>query len=91
MSGKKDQARVVREACHRFGTDYVVVEHRLGVLALEEARVGIAVAHQRRAQAYETSRFIIEELTKRVPIWKLEHYVDGTREWVGAGGVDANR
>jgi molybdopterin synthase catalytic subunit len=27
-------------------------------------------------------RYVIEELKRRVPIWKLEHYVDGTREWV---------
>jgi molybdopterin synthase catalytic subunit len=84
---EREMAAIVTEACQRFGTDDVVVEHRLGVLALGEASVGIAVAHERRAQAYEASRFIIEELKKRVPIWKLEHYMDGTREWVGAGGV----
>jgi molybdopterin synthase catalytic subunit len=83
---EREMASIVGEACERFGTSDVVVEHRLGVLTLGEASVGIAVAHERRAQAYEASRFIIEELKKRVPIWKLEHYVDGTREWVGAGG-----
>jgi molybdopterin synthase catalytic subunit len=91
----REMAAIVGEACQRFGTNDIVVEHRLGVLTLGEASVGIAVAHERRAQAYEVSRFIIEELKKRVPIWKLEHYVDGTREWVGAGGeaggADANR
>ena len=30
----------------------------------------------------DATRYIIEELKKRVPIWKREHYVDGTREWV---------
>ena len=84
---EREMAAIVTEACQRFGTEDVVVEHRLGVLGLGEASVGIAVAHQRRAQAYEASRFIIEELKKRVPIWKLEHYVDGTREWIGSGGV----
>jgi molybdopterin synthase catalytic subunit len=88
---EREMAAIVAEACERFGTRDVVVEHRLGVLGLGEASVAIAVAHERRAQAYETSRFIIEELKKRVPIWKLEHYVDGTREWVGAGGSNASR
>ena len=86
---EREMSVIVGEACARFGTDDIVVEHRLGVLELGEASVGIAVAHPRRGHAYDASRFIIEELKKRVPIWKLEHYVDGTREWVGAGGVDA--
>ena len=88
---EREMDTIVREACRQFGTDDIVVEHRLGVLELGEASVGIAVAHPRRAQAYEASRFVIEELKKRVPIWKLEHYVDGKREWVGARGVDADR
>lgn len=88
---EREMAAIVHEACQRFETEDVVVEHRLGVLGLGEASVGIAVAHERRAQAYDASRFIIEELKKRVPIWKLEHYMDGTREWVGAGGNDASR
>lgn len=88
---EREMAEIVSEACRQFGTEDIVVEHRLGVLELGEASVGIAVAHARRGQAYDASRFIIEELKKRVPIWKLEHYVDGTREWVNAGGVDAGR
>jgi molybdopterin synthase catalytic subunit len=88
---EREMAEIVSEACREFGTEDIVVEHRLGVLELGEASVGIAVAHARRGQAYDVSRFIIEELKKRVPIWKLEHYADGTREWVNAGGVDAGR
>jgi len=60
--------------------------HRLGELALEEASVGIAVAHAHRDEAYALSRWTIEELKRRVPIWKREHYVDGTREWVDPSG-----
>jgi molybdopterin synthase catalytic subunit len=78
---------ITREAADKFGTRDIVVEHRLGALELGEASVAIAVAHPHRAPAYEASRFVIEQLKQRVPIWKLEHYVDGTREWVGAGHV----
>lgn len=77
-----EMARIVEEACERFGTGDVVVEHRIGRLALGEASVAIAVAHARRAQAYEASRYVIEQLKRRVPVWKREEYVDGTREWV---------
>lgn len=76
------------EAAEQFGTGDVVVEHRLGLLALGDASVAIAVAHPHRAAAYDASRYIIEELKRRVPIWKREHYADGTREWVGGAGSD---
>ena len=44
--------------------------------------MAIAVAHPRRGAALDASRYIIEELKARVPVWKREHYVDGTRDWV---------
>jgi molybdopterin synthase catalytic subunit len=78
----RELAGIAAEAAARFGTDDVVVEHRVGRLALGETSVAIAVAHPHRAQAYDASRFIIEEIKRRVPIWKREEYVDGTREWI---------
>ena len=83
---EREMADIVREASERFDTTDIVVEHRLGELTLGDASVAIAVAHPRRGGAYDASRYVIEQLKKRVPIWKLELYVDGTREWVGAAG-----
>jgi molybdopterin synthase catalytic subunit len=82
---ERELADIVSEACARFGTQDIVVEHRLGVLELGEASVVIVAAHPHRGPAYDASRFVIEQLKARVPIWKLEQYVDGTREWVHAG------
>ena len=73
---------ILDEAATRFGTEDVVVEHRLGPLAVGDVSVGIAAAHAHRARAFDAARYVIEELKRRVPIWKLEHYVDGTREWI---------
>lgn len=73
---------ILAEAATRFRTADIVVEHRLGELGLGEASVAIAVAHAHRAEAYEASRYVIEQLKRRVPIWKREAYIDGTREWV---------
>ena len=83
---EREMADIVREASEKFDTTDIVVEHRLGELTLGDASVAIAVAHPRRGGAYDASRYVIEQLKKRVPIWKLELYVDGTREWVGAAG-----
>jgi molybdopterin synthase catalytic subunit len=82
-------AAIAEEASAKFGVE-LVIEHRLGELALEEASVGIAVGHPHRGEAYEASRWVIEELKRRVPIWKREQYVDGMREWVNSAGHRAD-
>jgi molybdopterin synthase catalytic subunit len=79
---ESELATIAAEASHRWGTTDIAVEHRVGALALGEESVVIAVAHPHRGEAYEASRYIIEELKKRLPIWKREHYVDGKSEWV---------
>ena len=81
---ERELADIASEAARTFATDDVVVEHRVGTLELGEASVVIAVAHPNRRAAYDASRYVIEELKRRVPIWKLEHYDDGTREWVNS-------
>ncbi|MEO7823351.1 MAG: molybdenum cofactor biosynthesis protein MoaE [Gemmatimonadaceae bacterium] len=75
-------ARIVGEAEELFGVTSLVVEHRIGTLTLGDVSVGIAAAHAHRAQALDAVRHVIDEIKKRVPIWKLEHYADGTRGWV---------
>jgi len=82
---ERELADIAQDASTRFGTFDIAVEHRIGTLELGEASVAIALSHPHRGPAYDASRYIIEQLKQRVPIWKLEHYVDGTREWVGAG------
>ncbi len=79
---ERELRAIVGEAAARHGSSHIAVEHRVGTLGVGEASVGIAVAHPHRAAAFEAARFIIEEIKRRVPIWKREHYVDGTREWV---------
>jgi len=74
--------RIGEEAIARFGVGDVRVVHRVGKLEIGEASVGIAVASPHRAEAYEASRYVIEELKRRVPVWKREGYVDGESEWV---------
>ena len=77
---------IAHEAATKFAATSVIIEHRLGELTLQDASVGIAVAHAHRDQAYALSRWTIDELKRRVPIWKREHYVDGTRDWVDPSG-----
>ena len=73
---------IAAEAASQFDTTHIVVEHRIGTLGLGEASIVIAVAHARRAAAFDAARVVLEEVKRRVPIWKREHYSDGTREWI---------
>jgi len=60
----------------------VFIEHTKGYLSLGDISILIAVACKHRDQAYILSRYIIEEIKKRSPIWKKEHYEDQTTEWL---------
>jgi molybdopterin synthase catalytic subunit len=73
---------IALEAAQRIGSDRVAVVHRVGDLAIGEVSVAIAVSSPHRAEAFDASRYVIEEIKKRLPIWKKEHYADGAREWV---------
>jgi molybdopterin synthase catalytic subunit len=79
---EKEMAAITREAEERFSGSFVVIVHRIGELAIGEASVAIATANAHRDAAYQASRYVIEQLKARVPIWKREHYTDGTREWI---------
>ena len=73
---------IAAEAGERLGSDRVVVQHRTGELEIGEVSVAIAVSSPHRAEAFDASRYVIEEIKKRLPVWKKEHYVDGAAEWV---------
>ena len=60
----------------------VFIEHAKGYLNLGEMSIIIAVACKHRDQAYVLSRYIIEEIKKRSPIWKKEHYTNNQSDWL---------
>ena len=64
--------RIQDEARGRGPEARIAIPHRTGYLATGEASIAIAVATPHRAEAYDCSRFVIEETKKRVPIWKKE-------------------
>ncbi|HUQ79756.1 MAG TPA: molybdenum cofactor biosynthesis protein MoaE [Gemmatimonadaceae bacterium] len=82
---EREMMLILGEAAEKFGVTRLVIEHRLGSLGLGDVSVAVVVAHAHRAPALDANRYVIEELKRRVPIWKLEQYRDGAREWVGAG------
>jgi molybdopterin synthase catalytic subunit len=72
---------VVVEATTRWPVRIALL-HRLGELAVGDVAVAIAAAGAHRDEAFAACRYVIEEVKRRVPIWKRERYADGTEEWV---------
>jgi molybdopterin synthase catalytic subunit len=79
---RTELGRIVEEAEERFEVSAVSAAHRLGELELEEASLVIAVSSPHRPAAYDASRWVLEEIKRRLPVWKHEHYTDGSSSWV---------
>jgi molybdopterin synthase catalytic subunit len=77
-------ARIVAEAESRWPVR-IALEHRVGALEIGDAAVAVAAGAAHRDEAFAACRYLIEEVKRRVPIWKKEFYADGSVEWVGAG------
>ena len=67
----------------------VFIEHAKGFLNLGDVSIIIAVACKHRDQAYVLSRYIIEEIKKRSPIWKKEHYQNEDSEWLKGNPISS--
>ena len=83
-----EMVSILDEAETRFGVQSIVVEHRTGSLEPGEVSVAIAAAAAHREPAMDCTRYVIEEIKRRVPIWKLERYKDGSREWIDPTRTD---
>jgi molybdopterin synthase catalytic subunit len=75
-------SQIAQEAAVQAGTDRVAVVHRTGELDIGDVSVAIAVSSPHRGEAFDATRYIIEQIKIRLPVWKHEHYVSGHSRWV---------
>jgi molybdopterin synthase catalytic subunit len=78
--------RILDETQARFTSARVMLQHRLGLVPLGEASIAIAAAAPHRDEAFAACRNVIEEVKKRLPVWKKELHADGTGTWVDPHG-----
>ena len=79
---KKEGEKILQEAMEKFDIRIAHCVHRAGDLAIGEMAVWIGVSAVHRGTAFQACEYIIDEVKIRVPIWKNEHYVDGSSGWV---------
>ncbi|WP_019815775.1 molybdenum cofactor biosynthesis protein MoaE, partial [Saccharomonospora saliphila] len=78
-------ARVVAEVAGRHGqVRAVAVSHRLGALEIGDVALACAVAADHRTEAFTTCGDLVDEVKARLPVWKHQHFSDGTDEWVNS-------
>lgn len=79
---QKEGETILAEAREKFGLAAAAAVHRVGVLEIGEMAVWVGVSAGHRAEAFDACRYIIDELKKRLPIWKKEFYADGDSGWI---------
>jgi molybdopterin synthase catalytic subunit len=75
-------AEIAAEAVRQLGTERVAVVHRIGELVIGDISVALAVSAPHREQVFVAGRYLIEEIKRRLPVWKHEHYVEGESQWL---------
>ncbi len=78
----KEAENIIAEAKAKFSIYNAICVHREGALQIGELAVWLGVTAAHRGEAFDACRYIIDEIKTRLPIWKKEHYKNGTSGWV---------
>lgn len=76
-------AEVAAEIAARDGVIAVAVSHRIGLLQVGDVALAAAVSAAHRREAFEACSDLVDEVKRRLPVWKRQVFVDGSDEWVG--------
>ena len=74
--------RIVDEAMAEFPIQHLLIAHRVGMLEVGETSLWVMALSPHRGEGFAGMQYAISQLKKRVPIWKREHYEDGSVDWV---------
>ena len=79
---EKEGAVILQEALSKFDVNAIKAEHRVGRLAIGDVAIRVEAAAEHRKAAFEACEYVVEEVKRRVPIWKRELYSDGSGDWL---------
>ena len=79
--------RIAEQAADRFGLDLVIVHHRIGFIRVGEPSLFLRVASAHRSEGFRASQWIVDELKKRVPIWKQPRFKIESISYASPGQV----
>lgn len=67
---------------------HVVIHHRIGKLKIGEISVLVAIGCPHRTEAFAACQYAIDTLKHNAPIWKKEHWANGSTSWVSIGACE---
>ena len=73
--------RILTETAARWPGARLALRHRVGLVPVGDASIAIAAAAPHRAEAFDACRYVIEEVKRRLPVWKRERHKDGAAVW----------
>ena len=77
-------AEVAQEIAKDPAVTALAVSHRVGELAIGDVALAAAVATAHRAEAFAICARLVDEVKARLPVWKHQHFTDGSDEWVNS-------
>lgn len=85
--GHPNAGEVIAEVAHAIANDAdgvraIAVAHRIGLLAIGDVALACAVAAEHRREAFRTCSLLVDEVKRRLPVWKRQVFADGREEWV---------
>ncbi|GLZ34308.1 hypothetical protein Lesp02_64950 [Lentzea sp. NBRC 105346] len=85
--GHPSAADIVAEVAEELATKYekvraLAVSHRVGPLKIGDVALACAVAAEHRKEAFALCSDLVDEVKKRLPVWKRQVFADGSDEWV---------
>ena len=81
LLAEKMIGEILVDAKAKWGLSVAIAQHRIGRVEIGETAVVVITASPHRGEAYAANRHIIDRIKHEAPIWKCEHYQDGTKEW----------
>lgn len=73
--------RIAADIAARPGLRALAIVHRTGELAIGDTALGVAISADHRAEAFAALADAVEEVKRRLPVWKNQRFSDGTTEW----------
>jgi molybdopterin synthase catalytic subunit len=73
---------------HWIDVNTIVIHHRIGKLQVGEISVLVAIGCPHRSEAFAACKYAIDTLKHNAPIWKKEHWQDGSSSWVSIGDCE---
>lgn len=72
---------ILREAEEKYGLIDAIAVHRVGIVKPGEVSLLVVVNSSHRKEGFEACSYIVESIKQRLPIWKKDHFIDGTESW----------